>query len=111
MPMPSPGPARTFQLCQTMRELRFGRHCVAVEASEMSPLEAVLSGPAGELSAEFFGWPRPYEDVVHLAAARSEVEAHTDRLHAPDFEILTDAERARVDAHLARLPVVVSHRE
>ena len=42
------GPSRTFQLAQTMRELRFGRHCVAVQAAGMGPLEAILSGPAGE---------------------------------------------------------------
>ena len=28
-----PGPARTFQLAQAMRELRFSRHCVAVQAA------------------------------------------------------------------------------
>ncbi len=97
-PLPEPGPGRTFQLCQTMRELRFGRHSVAVEASGMGPLEAILSGPAGEWNAEFFGWPKPYPDVSGLAEAREEIEAMTDRLHAPDFEVLTDDERAELRA-------------
>ncbi len=96
MPLPDPGPGRTFQLCQTMRELRFGRHAVAVQASGMSPLEAILSGPAGEWNAEFFGWPKPYPDVSGLGDARDEIEALTDRLHAPDFECLTDDERAEL---------------
>ena len=39
------GAARTFQLAQCMRELRFGRHAVAVQALGMGPLEAILSGP------------------------------------------------------------------
>ena len=94
--LPEPGPGRTFQLCQTMRELRFGRHTVAVEASGMSPLEAILSGPAGEWNAGFFGWPEPYPDVSALAGSREEIEALTDRLHAPDLEILSDAERAEL---------------
>ena len=94
MPLPEPGAGRTFQLCQTMRELRFGRHAVAVQASGMTPLEAILSGPAGEWNAEFFGWPKPYPDVADLGDEREAIEAHTDRLHAPDFETLTDDERA-----------------
>ena len=104
MPLPAPGPGRTFQLCQTMRELRFGRHCVAVQADGMTPLEAILSGPAGEWNAEFFGWAKPYPDVSGLAERREAIEAHTDLLHAPDFEVLTSDERAelRVLAKAAR---------
>lgn len=90
------GPARTFQLAQCMRELRFGRHAVAVQSLGMGPLEAILSGPAGEWNAEFFGWPKPYPDVSDLESARDEIETLTDRLHAPDFDCLTDDERAEV---------------
>jgi len=82
-----------MQLAQVMRELRFGRHCVAVQASGMGPLEAILSGPAGEWNADFFGWAKPYPDVSDLADARNEIEAATDRLHAPDLEVLTADER------------------
>ncbi len=96
MPLPEPGAARTFQLCQTMRELRFGRHAVAVQASGMSPLEAILSGPTGEWNAEFFGWEKPYPDVSALAEQRDEIESTTDRLHAPDFDVLSDDERTEL---------------
>ncbi|MEM7326019.1 MAG: hypothetical protein AAF531_23230 [Actinomycetota bacterium] len=89
-----PGPARTFQLAQTMRELRFGRHATAVDAAGMGPLEAILSGPAGEWNAEFFGWPKPYPDVSGLAESRDAIESETDRLHAMDLDVLTDEERA-----------------
>ena len=95
-PLPEPGNGRTFQLCQTMRELRFGRHTVAVQASGMSPLESVLAGPAGEWNAEFFGWPKPYPDVSDLVATRNEIEDATDRLHGPDFEVLSPDERAEL---------------
>jgi len=57
-------------------------------------------GPNG--AEDFFattdGWTRPVLD--DRSAPRY-----------PRHQRLTDAERARVDAHLARLPVVVSHRE
>lgn len=94
--LPPAGPGRTFQLCQTLRELRFGRHAVAVQAAGMTPLEAILSGPAGEWNAEFFGWPKPYPDVSGLKARREEIESATDRLHAPDFDVLTGDERAEL---------------
>lgn len=95
MPRPAdPGPAHTFQLAQVMRELRFSRHCVAVQASGLTPLEAIMAGPAGEWNAKMFGWPEPYPDVSHLADARDEAEALTDRLHAADLDVLTDDERA-----------------
>ena len=95
MPLPAePGPARTFQLAQVMRELRFGRHCVAVQAAGITPLEAILSGPTGEWNAEMFGWPKPYPDTAHLADAREAIESTTDQLHAADFEVLTATERA-----------------
>ncbi|MEM7093808.1 MAG: hypothetical protein AAF567_12460 [Actinomycetota bacterium] len=99
MPRPdAAGPARTFQLAQCMRELRFGRHAVAVQAAGMGPLEAILSGPAGEWNAEFFGWPRPYPDISELADSRDAIEGVTDQLHARDFEHLTDDERAELRA-------------
>lgn len=97
MPRPeSSGAAKTFQLAQCMRELRFSRHAVAVQAAGMGPLEAILSGPAGEWNAEFFGWPKPYPDVGDLAEARDQIETVTDQLHGRDFEVLTADERAEV---------------
>jgi hypothetical protein len=95
MPRPDgPGPARTFQLAQVMRELRFSRHCVAVQAAGLGPLESILSGPAGAWNAGLFGWPEPYPDVSEFAEAREAVESVTDQLHALDLAVLTDDERA-----------------
>lgn len=98
------GPAHTFQLAQCLRELRFGRHAIAVQAAGMGPLEAILSGPAGEWNAEMFGWPRPYPDIADLTDARQAIEDTTNDLHARDFDHLTDDERAelRVLAKAAR---------
>ncbi|MEM7140921.1 MAG: hypothetical protein AAF548_07790 [Actinomycetota bacterium] len=89
------GPGRTFQLAQAMRELRFSRHCVAVQAAGISPLEAILAGPAA-FSAKMFGHPEPYPDASGLGEVRAEIEAHTDRLHARDLDVLDDAQRAEL---------------
>ncbi|MEM9516481.1 MAG: hypothetical protein AAGA42_16650 [Actinomycetota bacterium] len=94
MDLPPPGPGRTMQLCQTLRELGFGRFCVAVQAAQMTPLEAIMSGPTGAWNAEMFGWHAPFPDGEPLADRRNEIEAHANRLHAPDFEVLTADERA-----------------
>jgi hypothetical protein len=89
-----PGPGRTMQLCQTMRELGFSRFCTAVLAAQMSPLDAIMSGPTGAWNAKFFGWPEPYPDGAPNEEARNEIEAHANQLHAVDFDVLTDDERA-----------------
>ena len=91
--LPDAGPGRTMQLCQTLRELGFARFCGAVLASEMSPLEAIMSGPTGAWNAKFFGWSEPYPDGASLSDARDEIEATANQLHAADFETFTDDER------------------
>ncbi|MGH1491828.1 MAG: helix-turn-helix domain-containing protein [Acidimicrobiales bacterium] len=91
--LPEPGPARTMQLAQTMRELGFARFCTAVQASGMSPLDAIMSGPTGAWNAKFFGWPEPYPDGAPNVDARNEIEGMANRLHAPDFDVLSDDER------------------
>lgn len=96
--LPDTGPGRTMQLCQTLRELGFARFCVAVQAAEMSPLTAIMSGPTGAWNAAMFGWHEPYPDGEATADARTDVEAHANRLHAHDFEVLTDDERAEFRA-------------
>lgn len=92
--LPAAGPGRTMQLCQTLRELGFSRFCTAMMASGMSPLEAIMSGPTGAWNAKMFGWPEPYPDGEPMADARNEIEAAANVLHAADFEVLTDDERA-----------------
>lgn len=92
--LPDPGPGRTMQLCQTLRELGFSRFCIAVLAGQMSPLDAIMSGPTGAWNAEMFGWPPPYPDGEPNAEARHEIEGVANELHAADFEVLSDDERA-----------------
>ena len=54
--------------------------------------------PTGAWNAAMFGWPEPYPDGAEMADARNEVEAHANRLHAHDFHVLTDDERAEFRA-------------
>ncbi|MCW2888048.1 MAG: hypothetical protein QOE54_6820 [Streptosporangiaceae bacterium] len=95
MPLAADGPARVSQLAHVLRELRNGLHLVAVLATGLSPLEAVLTGasgliPGGEANAEFFGWPRPYpETTAELRERRARAERLTDALVTPAFEILS----------------------
>ncbi|GLY89644.1 SCO6745 family protein [Actinoallomurus iriomotensis] len=108
MRLPEDERARVIQLAHVVRELRGGLHIVAVLASGLSPLEAVVSGtsailPDGEANAEYFGWPRPYPEVTeevrrrHVAAERL-----TDELMAPTFAALDKTEADELVALLAK---------
>lgn len=108
MPLPEDPRGRAIQLAHVVRELRNGLHIVAVLATRLSPLEAVLSGGSallsdGEANAEYFGWPRPYPEVTEeLRARREEAEQLTDTLIAPAFEVLDDREAKELLALLAQ---------
>ncbi|HEY5031536.1 MAG TPA: hypothetical protein VIJ54_03610, partial [Actinomycetes bacterium] len=47
-------------------------------------------------NAAFFGWSGPFEDVSALAALRASVEAHTDRIVDPAYQVLDAAEQAEL---------------
>lgn len=87
---------RAYLLLHLLRELRFARHSVAVQASGLSPIEAIIAGPGGEANAAMFGWPGPHPDPAPLAERRAEAEAVTDRLSAADLEVLDAGARARL---------------
>jgi hypothetical protein len=98
MPLPEDDRARVNQLAHVVRELRGGLHIVAVLASGLSPLEAILSGTSailanGEPNAEYFGWPRPYPEVTkEVRRRRADAERLTDELMAPAFAPLDQTE-------------------
>ena len=103
MPLPDDAPGRAMQLLHVLRELRGGLHVVAVLAAGMTPREALMV--AGPDSIVLFGWTEPYPDPEPHRSAHAEVEATTNRLVAPAFEILDAGERDRLvgllDATLA----------
>lgn len=98
LPRATDAPALAVQLSFALRELRMARHVVAVLAEGISPLEAILSGGGGEGNAKLFGWEAPFPEASGFAVRRREAEHHTDELHAADFAVLTDAERAELAA-------------
>jgi len=93
VPLPDDDLGRLNQQLHVLREYRGGMHLVAVVASGLSPLQAVLSGPGGHGNAAFFGWEEPFEDSTGLQLARSEAEGLTDRLVAPSWDVLGRDER------------------
>jgi hypothetical protein len=108
MRLPEDDRARVVQLAHVVRELRGGLHVVAVLASGLSPLEAVVSGGStnlrdGEPNAEYFGWPRPYPEVTEeVRRRRADAERLTDDLMAPAFAALDKTEADELVALLEK---------
>lgn len=93
LPLPDDPPARLAQLTMVLREQRGNLHALAVLAQGLSPLEALMAGPAGQGNAAFFSWPEPYPDPEPLRARWQAAEAATERLVAPAFAALDERER------------------
>jgi len=106
MALPEDPPARAAQLLHVMREHRGGVHAIAVLASGMRPLEAVVSGPNGAEVAAFLGWEPPYPDPAPLAERRAAAERATDVLAARGYALLGEDAGKR----LARLVVMCEER-
>jgi hypothetical protein len=90
--LPDDLPARATQLCHVLREHRGGCHGVAVLASGLSPLEALIVNGGAETAA-LYGWSQPHPDPAVLAAAVGAAEALTDQLAAPAYAVLSATER------------------
>ncbi|TCB99800.1 hypothetical protein E0H26_04435 [Micromonospora zingiberis] len=102
--MPSLAATQGARLAAGLRLLRehfTGAHLVAVRASGMTPLEAVLAGPEGESGALACGWPPPYPPIGPLVRRRLWAEAVTNRLVAPAFAALGPAGGAELVELLA----------
>jgi hypothetical protein len=112
-PLPDDAPARAYQLLHVMREWRGSIHVVAVAASGLTPVEAVLASPGGEEQATLFGWEPPFPDVSDLADVRRSAEDLTNDLQISAYETALDpSERGelvelvgRVRGALSRPPV------
>ncbi|WP_067537435.1 SCO6745 family protein [Nocardia crassostreae] len=96
MPRADDAPARVSQLIQVLRELRGGLHLMAVRASGLTPLQAVLIAgspiTSGEEQARRYGWAEPFEEITaELKGRWMQAETMTDELIAPAFAVLDDA--------------------
>lgn len=92
LPLPDDAAGATAQLLQVLREHRGAMHAMAVMASGLSPLEAVVAGD-GEAGAQFFNWPEPYPEREPLLELHAEAEELTDEMWAEPFEALSEDER------------------
>jgi hypothetical protein len=93
-PMPDDAPARAAHVIHVLREHRGSAHVVAVVATGLSALEAILTQSGAE-HAKFFGWTEPMPEVGSLSDRREGAEELTDRLVAPAFTSVSDEELAR----------------
>lgn len=91
---PDDAAGRVMQQLHVLRELRGGLHGVAVLASGLSPLEAMIVNNSA--MADTFGWPEPYPDPEPLRPGYADAEATTTRLVAPAFAVLSDDEREQI---------------
>ncbi|MGV9679986.1 SCO6745 family protein [Nocardia sp. NPDC003482] len=95
LPLAADAPGRVLQLTHVLREHRGGSHLLAVRASGISPVQAVLVGGSplsdGPTQARLYGWPEPFEEIGPEIRARWEAaEELTDRLVAPAFAVLDE---------------------
>lgn len=99
LPLPDGGlPARAGQLMQVLREHRGGAHKIALLATGLPVLTAVLADPAsGPDGARYFRWPEPYRPPrpAELELWRGAQDA-TDALVARDLQVLIPDERAEL---------------
>ncbi len=92
-PVPQDPPARVAHLMHVLREHRGGLHVVAVLATGLTPLEAVVCGGRGVANARLFGWPPPYPDPAPVEGRREAAEALTDELAGRAYAALDEGER------------------
>jgi hypothetical protein len=93
MPMPDDEPgARVAVLAHLLYEHRCAAHIMAIRASNLSPLEAIIAGPEGEEGATAFGWQPPYPAPEPLIRRRAWAEALTDRIAGEAYRVLDSNE-------------------
>jgi hypothetical protein len=94
MPVPDSTPgARAAVLLHQLHEHRLGAHVIAVRASGLTPLEAIIAGPEGETGAVALGWQAPYPPAGPLVRRLIWAEAVADSLAGQAYAALDLGER------------------
>jgi hypothetical protein len=105
-PLPDDAPARALQLTAVLREARGSTHLLAVIASGLTPRIAhAIKRPT---EGKEFGWDDTPEPTADERARWQQAEDLTDRLLAPAFETLDDAERAALLTGLAGMKAALA---
>jgi len=98
-PRPADPPALAGHLVHVLREHRGGTHALAVLASGLTPLEAVVGRASmmPSLSPKAAGWSDPLPAVTDgLLATLSAAEELTNQMVAPALTVLDPAERVEL---------------
>lgn len=104
MPVPDNAPgARAAVLLHLLHEHRLGVHVIAVRASGLTPLEAILAGPEGETGAVALGWQAPYPPAGPLIRRLIWAEAVADSLAGQAYAALDQGERVEFTGLLESL--------
>jgi hypothetical protein len=89
----APGAQAAF-LLHLLHEHRLGVHLVAVRASGLTPLQAIIGGPEGETGAVAFGWQPPYPPAGPIVRRLMWAESIADALAGQAYAQLELPERA-----------------
>ncbi|WP_433370640.1 SCO6745 family protein [Actinoplanes sp. CA-142083] len=94
MPVPdrAAGARAAFAL-HLLHEHRLGVHLVAVRASGLTPLQAIIAGPEGETGAVAFGWQPPYPPAGPIVRRLMWADSVADALAGQAYAALDMAER------------------
>jgi helix-turn-helix protein len=94
MPVPDPSPgALAAVMLHLLQEQRLGVHVVAVRASGLTPLQAIIAGPEGETGAVAFGWQPPYPPAGPIVRRLMWAESVANALAGQAYAVLDRAER------------------
>jgi hypothetical protein len=104
MPVPdtAPGAEAATQLL-LLHEHRMGVQVVAIRASGLTPLEAIIAGPEGETGAVAFGWQPPYPPAGPIMRRLMWAESVADSLAGQAYSHLDREERIELNGLLESL--------
>jgi hypothetical protein len=104
MPVPDQAPgAQAAVMLHLLHEHRLGVHVVAVRASGLSPLQAIIAGPEGETGAVAFGWQPPYPPAGPIVRRLMWADSVADALAGQAYATLDTAERVELAGLLESL--------
>ncbi len=107
MPVPDQTPgAQAAVLLHLLHEQWLGVHVVAVRASGLTALQAIIAGPEGETGAVAFGWQPPYPPAGPILRRLMWAESVATALAGQAYAALDRAERIELIGLLESL----SHR-
>lgn len=97
MPVPDHTPgALAAVMLHLLHEHRMGVHVVAVRASGLTPLEAIIAGPEGETGAVAFGWQPPYPQAGPIVRRLMWAESVADAMAGHAYRHLDRGERVEL---------------